>query len=235
MTPPALHWLFETLAYLVAFRVYLALRRREGDVVTNHSRWSVIAAAALGGALGSKLLYLAEDPSATLSHLRDATYLLGGKSIVGGLLGGVIAVEATKTVIGVTRSTGDLFALPLAIGIAIGRVGCFLGGLSDRTYGLPTSLPWGWDFGDGVPRHPTQIYEIVFLVVLAMLIGRGRSWAAGDRFKGFMVAYLSFRIVVDAIKPGVPIALGLTAIQWAAVAGLVYCSREIVRWLRTIA
>jgi len=234
VTPPALHWLFETLAYLVAFRVYLALRRREGDAVTDHSRWSVIAAAALGGAIGSKLLYLAEDPSATLTHLHDLTYLFGGKSIVGGLLGGLIAVEATKTIIGVTRSTGDLFALPLAIGIAIGRIGCFLGGLSDRTYGLPTTLPWGWDFGDGVPRHPTQIYEIVFLVVLALLIARGRAWPAGDRFKGFMVAYLSFRIVVDAIKPGVTIALGLTAIQWAAVAGVAYYNRDIVRWLRTI-
>jgi prolipoprotein diacylglyceryltransferase len=135
----------------------------------------------------------------------------------------------------VTQSTGDLFALPLAVGIAIGRIGCFLGGLSDRTYGLPTSLPWGWDFGDGVPRHPTQIYEIVFLVVLAVLVARGRAWPAGDRFKGFMVAYLSFRILVDAIKPGVPIALGLTAIQWAAIAGLAYYSRAIVRWLRTMA
>jgi prolipoprotein diacylglyceryltransferase len=235
VTPPALHWLFETLAYLVAFRVYLALRRREGDVVTNHTRWSVIAAAALGGAVGSKLLYLAEDPSATLTHLRDLTYLLGGKSIVGGLLGGLIAVEATKIVIGVRQSTGDLFALPLAIGIAIGRIGCFLGGLSDRTYGLPTNLPWGWDFGDGIPRHPTQIYEIAFLVALAMLVARGRVWPAGDRFKGFMVAYLSFRILVDAIKPGVPIALGLTAIQWAAVAGLAYYGRDMVRWLRAAA
>ena len=50
-----------------------------------------------------------------------------------------------------------------------------------------------------------------------------------------MVAYLSFRIVVDAIKPGVTIALGLTAIQWAAAAGLVYYGRDIVRWVRAIA
>jgi phosphatidylglycerol---prolipoprotein diacylglyceryl transferase len=134
----------------------------------------------------------------------------------------------------VTQSTGDLLALPLAIGIAIGRIGCFLAGLPDQTYGLPTNLPWAWDFGDGVPRHPTQIYEIVFLVVLATVVARGRGWPRGDRFKGFMVAYLSFRVVVDAIKPGVPLALGLTAIQWAAVAGLVYYGRDIVRWLRTI-
>jgi phosphatidylglycerol---prolipoprotein diacylglyceryl transferase len=83
VTPGALHWLFETLGYLIGFRIYLALRRSEGDALTNHARWSVIAAAALGGAVGSKLLYLAEDPSTTLAHLRDVTYLLGGKSIVG--------------------------------------------------------------------------------------------------------------------------------------------------------
>ena len=71
-----------------------------------------------------------------------------------------------KRYIGLRTSTGDLYSIPLALGIAIGRIGCFLTGLSDNTYGIPTSLPWAINFGDGIPRHPTQLYEILFLLCL---------------------------------------------------------------------
>ena len=225
------HVLFETLAYLIGFRLYLSMRRREGDRVERHARWSVIAAAAAGGAIGSKLLYWLESPAATMAHAHDLAFLLGGKSIVGGLLGGLMAVEATKGTIGLRRSTGDLFALPLAVGIAIGRLGCFLTGLPDRTHGTPTQLPWGFDYGDGFRRHPTQIYEIVFLAILGCVIARGRGWPDGDRFKALMVGYLGFRVCVDGVKPGEPLLLGLTAIQLAAAAGLVYYAGDIARWL----
>jgi phosphatidylglycerol:prolipoprotein diacylglycerol transferase len=57
------HAVFEALGYFVGFRVYLWQRRRQGDAISSHTRWSVIAAAALGGAIGSKLLYLFEDPA----------------------------------------------------------------------------------------------------------------------------------------------------------------------------
>jgi phosphatidylglycerol---prolipoprotein diacylglyceryl transferase len=67
-------------------------------------------------------------------------------------------VEVTKKIIKVPTSTGDAFAYPLIVGTAIGRIGCFFTGLSDRTYGTATSLPWGIDFGDRIPRHPTQLY-----------------------------------------------------------------------------
>ncbi len=75
-------------------------------------------------------------------------------------------VEPTKKWIGVRQSTGDSFVLSVLWGTAIGRVGCFLTGLSDRTYGIATTLSWGIDFGDGVARHPTQLYEIGFLIAL---------------------------------------------------------------------
>lgn len=54
--------------------------------------------------------------------------------------------------LGIRTSTGDLLALPLAVGITIGRIGCFLTGLSDGTFGRPSSLPWAVDFSDGI-RH----------------------------------------------------------------------------------
>jgi phosphatidylglycerol---prolipoprotein diacylglyceryl transferase len=160
------HLFFETLAYLVAFLIYLTLRRRFGDSLAIPIRWAVVAAAVAGAALGSKLLYLLEDPQLTVRSLHNPAYLIGGKTIVGALAGGLISVELIKRYIGLHQSTGDLYAIPLALGIAIGRIGCFLTGLSDNTCGTPTSLPWGINFGDGIPRHPTQLYEIIFLLTL---------------------------------------------------------------------
>ena len=167
----------------------------------------------------------------TLAHWRDPIFLMAGKTLVGGLLGGIIAVEWTKRQIGVARSTGDLFAIPLCVGIAIGRVGCFLTGLADNTYGSATQLPWGIDFGDGVRRHPTQLYEIVFVTALAFFLGRAfrRPHRDGDVFKMFMVGYLSWRLAAGFLSPD-PAFGPLTVIQWTCVAGLLYYARDIQRW-----
>jgi prolipoprotein diacylglyceryltransferase len=115
---------------------------------------------------------LLEDPQLTLHSLHNPAYLVGGKTIVGALAGGLISVELIKRYIGLRQSTGDLYAIPLALGIAIGRIGCFLTGLSDNTYGTPTTLPWAINFGDGIPRHPTQLYEIIFLLTLTLILYR---------------------------------------------------------------
>jgi prolipoprotein diacylglyceryltransferase len=162
---------------------------------------------------------------------------MAGKTVVGGLVGGLIAVEITKKFIGLRESTGDLFAVPLALGIAIGRIGCFLAGLQDRTYGLPTSLPWGVDFGDGIARHPTQLYEAAFLAGLAWYLARvslrvssHRPPVNGDLFKLFMVSYLGLRLAIDFIKPGLAFG-GLTSIQWVCLLTLLHYRRDIARWV----
>jgi len=217
------HQFFEALAYVTGFRLHLWLRTRAGDALTDERRMSLVAAAAVGAALGSKLMYWASDPVVIWQSRGDAAVFLGGKSIVGGLAGGLIAVEWVKRWLGIRRPTGDLFALPLAVGMMIGRIGCFLTGLSDHTYGLPTSLPWGVDFGDGIARHPTQLYEIAWLALLAAWIQRRarRPHRDGELFMLFMTGYMAFRLLVEWIKPGVPLA-GLTAIQWGALALLAY-------------
>jgi prolipoprotein diacylglyceryltransferase len=173
---------------------------------------------------------------------------MGGKTIIGGLIGGWIAVELMKKYVGISEKTGDLLAVPLAVGIAIGRIGCFLTGLSDRTYGGPTSLPWGVDFGDGIRRHPTQLYEALFLVGLAIVLYTllpvrdaacrvstreflGRPLRSGDAFKLFMVAYLGFRVVLDFWKPSDPaIFLGMGMLQWACLTVILFYLRDILRW-----
>jgi prolipoprotein diacylglyceryltransferase len=218
------HTVFEVLAYFAGFRLYLWQRRRRGDVIGGYERWSVVAAAVVGAAIGSKVLFWLEDPATTFARLGEPAYLLGGKTVVGALLGGLIGVEIVKRVLGISRRTGDLFAVPLAVGIAIGRIGCFLMGPSDLTWGVATSMPWGVDPGTGTRLHPSPLYEAVFLAGFAVLLAR---WSRdphrdGWLFRAFMVGYLGFRLVADALKPEVPIALGLGAIQWAAVLALAY-------------
>jgi phosphatidylglycerol---prolipoprotein diacylglyceryl transferase len=227
------HWFFETLAYIVSFRVYLLLRRGRGDAVPEVDRWWVTAAGAVGAVVGSKLLYWIEDPAATMRHFGDPTFLLGGKTIVGALIGALFAVEATKKYLAINRRTGDLFALPLCIGIAIGRVGCFLTGREDHTAGVATSLPWGVNFGDGVARHPTQLYEIAFVLLLGVviLVASRRPYPEGDLFKIFMVGYFSFRLCVDSLKPDVRVLAGLSSIQWACLSMLLYYAPDVLRWL----
>ena len=257
------HFFFEALSYVIAFSIYLVLRLRFGDPLITPLRWAVVATTVAGGALGAKLLFWLEDPQLTRQHLHDPSYFLGGKTIVGALAFSLVSVELFKRYIGLRGSTGDLYAISLALGIAIGRIGCFLTGLSDNTYGTPTTLPWAVNFGDGIPRHPTQLYEIAFLLLLIPILYRvlnrialqnrpvilsevpARSkdpyplnepvptrFLPGDAFKLFMVAYMSFRLLCDFIKPYPRIFLGLGGIQWACVLILLYYSRDVARWLR---
>src|SRR3954469_20356013 len=90
------------------------------------------------------------------------------RSVEGALAGGIVGIELYKWRNGISLRTGARFALPLAIGIAVGRIGCFLAGLDDFTYGTPTALPWGHDFGDGIMRHPVQLYESAAMGAFAM-------------------------------------------------------------------
>ena len=227
------HWVFEALGYVIGFRIYFRLRYTHGDVLDGDARWWIVAAAIAGAAIGSKALFWLEDPAETLARWREPLFLIGGKTVVGALVGGLVAVELTKRRLGMTARTGDLFAVPLAAGIGIGRIGCFLSGLPDRTYGVPSSVPWAVDFGDGIPRHPTQLYETAFLAALAT----GLAWMIsrphreGDVFRLFIVGYLAFRLVVDAFKPEVRIALGLSAIQWTALAVIAHYRHDVARWL----
>ena len=217
---PELHLPFEALAYVVGYWLYRLARDRAGDPLTDEHRWLVIAAVAVGALIGSRVLGILEEAPGRGLHWHDLL-LPGGKTIVGGLLGGWLAVEIVKKAMGIRSRTGDLFAVPLCIGIAIGRVGCFLAGLPDDTYGTPTSLPWGVDFGDGVRRHPTQLYEIVFLLGLAWVLWKWgqRPHPSGILFRAFLAAYLGWRLCIDFLKPQPHIG-GLNAIQWACVAGL---------------
>jgi prolipoprotein diacylglyceryltransferase len=127
------------------------------------------------------------------------------RSIEGAVAGAIVAIEIYKRMAGITLRTGARFALPFAVGVAVGRIGCYLSGLDDFTHGTPTSLPWAHDFGDGVPRHPVQLYETAAMVAFAALY----LWRVlrGDRFwiaNGFYLAvgwYGLQRFAWEFLKP----------------------------------
>lgn len=228
----SVHLLCELLAFFLGFRYFLYLRGRQADPIDDANRVWILIGAAAGALFGSRLIGSLEDPQAFFSGEHGIWYYYTSKTIVGGLLGGLAGVEWTKKTIGEQRSSGDLFTYPLIFGLMIGRIGCWSAGVFEPTYGLPSSLPWAMDLGDGILRHPTALYEIVFLGMLAAALGAlERRWnlQEGLRFQLFMIAYLCFRWGLELLKPGFRFSFGLTTIQLSCVAGLLYYSRTIWR------
>jgi prolipoprotein diacylglyceryltransferase len=213
---PRVHQAFEILGYAVAASIFF-LHARKRDPVSPDDRARLLAAASAGAAIGMRLLHW-------LSYATFETAITGGKSVVGGLLGGVLGVEIAKRIIGIRRRTGDSLVLPILAALVIGRAGCFLTGPIDRTAGIPTNVPWGIAIGDGIVRHPVALYEIAFLLLLVPFLQLVRTRRPeGEMFRVFMLAYLAFRLLVDFLKPDPPaIAGGLTAIQFACLGGLTY-------------
>jgi len=252
---PLWHPVMETLAYAAGFAVYRSMRARQGDIVAEPQRWTVLAAAAVGALVGSRVLGLAEQWPTVMDAWQAGRMLelllsRGGKTIVGGLLGGWLGVEIAKKLSGITRRTGDLFALPLCVGIAVGRIGCLLAGLADDTYGKPTGLPWAVNLGDGIGRHPVQVYEILFLALLGFVLSKApvanpvsghdfsrdetaqkkpRALAPeGARFRIFLGSYLAWRVAIDFLKPQ-PMIHGLNLIQWSCLAGIILLLLDEIR------
>jgi prolipoprotein diacylglyceryltransferase len=232
-----IHAGFEWAAMLIGARWYMAERRYPSviDALTP-GNFGVLVGCLFGAALGNKAVFWVQYP-----HLWDAgagvlQVFRGGQSMVGGLLGGLLGVELAKRLTGIRRSTGDAFVFPILAGLIVGRIGCFIAGLHDDTYGVATTLSWGIDFGDGIRRHPTQLYEIVFAVLLWTWLDRIRAGLArtpGLLFKLMLVAYLLWRLLVDAIKPvPFPYPAGLSGIQWVCVVALLLYSPLLLRQWR---
>jgi phosphatidylglycerol---prolipoprotein diacylglyceryl transferase len=160
-------------------------------------RLDYIAMAALGAAAGGYLF-------GTLNMWASGVGGLG-RSIEGAIFGGILAVEIFKRIAGVKGATGARFAAPLAIGVAVGRLGCFYSGIADFTYGVPTGLPWGVNCGDGVLRHPVQLYESAtmagFLIVyIAALARRNVFWSRNGFY--LAVGFYGFqRFFWEFLKP----------------------------------
>ena len=194
-----IHSLFDALALLAVLAVYrwvpIAAPAAPGQPWQIHPLY--LAAASLGATVGA---YLAGSANLWLTGIDGV-----GRSIEGALAGGILAIEALKAFAGIHGSTGLRFVAPLATAIAVGRIGCYLAGLDDMTYGVATVLPWGVDFGDGVPRHPVQLYEsaamAAFLAAFLWRMRRRNPLMLRAGFYVFIGIYAGQRFLWEFLKP----------------------------------
>lgn len=150
-----------------------------------------------------------------------------GKSVLGAIAGGYAAVFLYKRYLGIVRPTGDLFAVALCAGEAVGRWGCFFGGCC---YGKASHVAWAvWQHGAW--RHPTQIYlSLASLLILGCLLLFERTDPRENAlfyFQGLL--YCASRFAIEFFRETPPPIAGLTAAQWACIAGFAYFTIQFVR------
>lgn len=195
-----LHTAFDLLAALSALAMTLAVWRwRLGEAVQRIENAglgyavALVLGAAIGGfGAGTLNLWLSDEPGI-------------GRSILGALAGAIATIEFFKAARGIKGSTGLIFVPAFATSVMVGRWGCFLSGLDDQTHGTPTTLPWGHDFGDGIARHPVQLYESFamagFLLAALVLIGRRQPFFMANGFYLLVLFYAAQRFVWEFLKP----------------------------------
>lgn len=183
-------------------------------------RFSVGIGAFCGAMIGAKLPFALADWEGLLT---GTVWFSDGKTIMVGLAGAYFGVEFTKWALEIRAKTGDWFAMPVAVAVGIGRLGCFVAGCC---YGTATDLPWGVQFstadqitGFTARRHPTQLYESIFHFATAALIWqleRRKIWP-GQLVKFYIISYLVYRLISELIRPEARLLFGMTAYQWCAL------------------
>ncbi|MDY6995359.1 MAG: prolipoprotein diacylglyceryl transferase [Actinomycetota bacterium] len=214
------HGLFVALGVAAASIVFAAEARRRGAV--NEQSLVAVAGALVGGAVGMRLSGWARHLDVTTNPGLAQAWQFGSRSILGGLLGAYLGVLIAKRIGGYRGKTGDLFAPAVALGMAIGRIGCHL----TEAPGRPTSLPWGIHAPASTPEcpgclagqamHPSFLYEIAFqLLAFAVLVAlRNRIGRPGELFVLYVAAYAVFRFLVEFVRANETVWLDLTRPQW---------------------
>jgi len=218
-TNPAAHYAGDLAAWIAAALAARWQHKRWPEQASALSRVvspSYFIALALGALAGAWLLGSANS----LRSLVAAP----SHSIAGALAGGIVAVELWKYLHGVRGSTGGALVLPICVGIAVGRLGCFFAGLPDYTYGVPTALPWAVDLGDGIGRHPVQLYESFAMAGFAAVYLRARiqdaNWACRHAFHALIIFYAGQRFLWEFLKP-YPAVLGPLNVFHLLMLGLI--------------
>jgi prolipoprotein diacylglyceryltransferase len=218
------HPVFETLGIFLGMRFYFYLKRKSAEKLSFNTSAAVLIGATAGALIGSKLIGNLENPYVLFENFSFKRFWTNN-TIVGGLAFGLIGVEWAKKIVGHKESTGDLIVYPLILAIIIGRIGCFLTGVHEETYGLPTDSMFGMHLGDEYLRHPVALYEIAFLIVLwgcLKIIEKKRKYPSGFIFQAFMLSYFTFRFFLDFIKPKIDIIGNLGTIQLVCLSVIIY-------------
>ena len=208
-------------AFLAAGAV-VGKRLREWDKPADWA-YEVLFCALVGGVVGARLDYLIQNYDDVSDDLLGNLFSGAGLVWYGGAIGGAIAVVLWAWRRGMLDvALLDLCAAPLALGYAIGRIGCQLSG--DGDYGQPWDGPWAMSYPDGtvptdVTVHPTPVYETLAMGTVALLLWRWR-----DRFRtgALFALYLVFagveRLLVELIRRNDSVIAGLTEPQLLSIA-----------------
>jgi phosphatidylglycerol---prolipoprotein diacylglyceryl transferase len=219
--------LFILLALIVGIIIYYFESKDKKQL--NENSLYIALAAIIGGTLGAKIPIWIINYKEIIQSFPDIGPLLSGRTIVGGLIGGAIGVVLIKKILKLKERKGNLFAPAIALGVAIGRIGCFLRGCC---YGKHTILPWGVNFGDEILRHPTQIYESIFMIIMFIILQKKKKNAKpGELFKLLMISYFTFRFFIEFIRTETVVFWGLTGFQLVSIIVLLYLSRNNIKGL----
>ncbi|HJQ85342.1 MAG TPA: prolipoprotein diacylglyceryl transferase [Candidatus Binatia bacterium] len=206
-------WACALLAFVAG---WLLIRRDLGAALATDA----VLVAYVGGWVGARLFLVPGEWTAFASDPVAFLVASAGWAWYGGVIGGAAAVAWLARARRIPfLVVGDAMAPALALGLAIGRLGCQLSG--DGDYGVPTSLPWGMRYPDGlVPTservHPAPLYELAgSLAILAYLESRRpRKRAAGDLLGRYLVLAGALRLAVETVRRNPAWLAGLTTAQW---------------------
>jgi phosphatidylglycerol---prolipoprotein diacylglyceryl transferase len=206
--------------------VWLTLRRTPADreAVFRAASWAIPAAV-----VSAHVVHVLGWWDYYLTHFADIWQLgVDSLSLWGGLVGGLVIASATlQHSQSARRRIFDAAAPPLAIGIAVGRLGEFLEGAGQ---GLPSSLPWATQYTNplaatpdfGVPRHPAQLYDgLIALLMAGVLLVLDRKLPAGWLGALFVVMYAMARLALGAVRLDPPFLFGFQIEQLLALGTLV--------------
>ena len=167
--------------------------------------------------VGAKLVFLFAEYRWPLEPVTDwHRTLYTGRSLVGALIFGFLAAELAKPLVGYPLPPNDRFAALLPFSLAIGRVGCLLNGCCR---GIPYDGPLSIVYADGIPRHPTQVYEIVFQLCagIGAIILVKYKYLTGCVFSLYLICYGVFRFLIEFIRE-TPKSFGpFSAYQWLSL------------------
>lgn len=156
-----------------------------------------------------------------------------GRSILGTLFGAILAIEIYKYFKHVKGSTGYIYIIPFCILVVVGRIGCYISGLEDHTYGIPTTLPWGQNFGDGVPRHPVQLYEsfsmLGFAALTVILLALRPQIIIAYGFYLCVGFYAAQRFIWEFLKPYGTVFSGMNLFHIICLILILYSFIMIIR------
>ncbi|MFP6656017.1 MAG: prolipoprotein diacylglyceryl transferase [Myxococcota bacterium] len=217
------------VAFMVGYGIGLPRMTEEGldpDDGANMLIWIMI-----GGVLGAKLYYATDFSLRGETEFWSALLSRAGMVFYGGLIGGAIAGYAGCRFYKISpKLFANAIAIPLAVGQGIGRIGCLLVG---DDYGHATDLPWGIAFPNGLPPvdfpvHPTQIYESVWLFLVAAVLWRRRK-----KSPSLMGEYLILngigRAIVEIWRLNPRVALNLSEAQWIGIAIVLFGAVLVIR------